>query len=502
MSPDGSPDKNVFDIQQGVAIIVAVKRRTTGAKTKPLAPVLHAELWGTRNSKNQALWEHFPASLEPQDVSPHAAPWRFKPTDKETETSYLNGFSVADLFGQNGSPAPGIVTTQDEFAISWTASEAVNKVESLLATKHEAEARRLFRLCSQSQWNYEAAKKGLSDGEWRKKVIPIHYRPLDDRFTVFDSHVAVHRRERATSHLVGHDNLALAIPRQTRDEVGGWVIRYPSTHKIFAAYDINFILPLYLYAKEGRLESGHRLNLDPKLYAAISKAGGIDPPDQAGPDDDFRAATGEARPSEVKVFDYIYGVLHSPAYRETFSEFLKIDFPRIPYPPSPEVFADVSEKGEQLRRLHLMEPAAIGETPYPYFGDGDDVVASGYPKWEEEKSSPSTGSGRTGRVLVSKDQYFADVPEVAWNFHIGGYQPAQKWLKDRRGRTLSFDDITHYQRIVKILVETDRIMKEIELPLIKPARAPSAHPHHCASVQHESRCHDRAPAGTPPASAG
>ncbi len=217
--------------------------------------------------------------------------------------------------------------------------------------------------------------------------------------------------------------------------------------------------PLYRYPDpkaaqtDAFLHGGRGLNLDPNLYTAICKAAGIDPADQAGPDDDFRAATGEARPSELKVFDYIYGVLHSPAYRETFAEFLKIDFPRIPYPPSPQVFRQVSEMGEHLRRLHLMEPAAIGDTPYPYMGEGDDVVASGYPKFER------------GKVHINKDQYFADVPEIAYNFHIGGYQPAQKWLKDRRGRSLSWDDITHYQRIVKILVETDRIMREIELPL-------------------------------------
>ena len=120
---------------------------------------------------------------------------------------------------------------------------------------------------------------------------------------------------------------------------------------------------------------------------------------------------------------------------------------------SPEVFRHVSEKGEQLRRLHLMGPAAIGDAPYPYMGEGDDVVVGGFPKF---------GSGK---VHINKDQYFADVPEIAWTFHIGGYPPAQKWLKDRRGRSLSFDDITHYQRIVKILAETDRIMREIELPL-------------------------------------
>jgi len=114
-----------------------------------------------------------------------------------------------------------------------------------------------------------------------------------------------------------------------------------------------------------------------------------------------------------------------------------------------------------------MEPAAIGETPFPYVGEGDDMVAPGYPKWEPPHPDPLPAGERerVGRVHINKDQYFEGVPEVAWSFHIGGYQPAQKWLKDRRGRTLSFDDITHYQRIVKILSETDRIMKQIELAI-------------------------------------
>lgn len=228
-------------------------------------------------------------------------------------------------------------------------------------------------------------------------------------------------------------------------------------------------LPLYLYPDKANDQQDafaatkRKLNLDPKLYAAICRAAAIDPAatymacESATPEADarvdFRAMTGEGRPSEVKLFDYIYGVLHSPAYRETFAGLLKLDFPRIPYPPSSEVFRHVSEKGEQLRRLHLMEPRAIGNTPYPYMGEGDDVVASGYPKFED------------GKVCINGHQYFADIPATAWNAHIGGYQPAQKWLKDRRGRALSWDDIGHYQKIVKILAETDRIMREIELPL-------------------------------------
>jgi predicted helicase len=161
-------------------------------------------------------------------------------------------------------------------------------------------------------------------------------------------------------------------------------------------------------------------------------------------------------PDELLVFDYIYGVLHSPDYRRTYAQFLKIDFPRIPYPASPEVFAHVAEKGGQLRRLHLMEDAAIGATPYPFKGTSvsgaDNVVVK--PALSDD-----------GRVLINPDQYFDNVPAVAWEFHIGGYQPAQKSLKDRKGRALSFEDVMNYQKIIKILCETDRIMKEIQLPL-------------------------------------
>ena len=157
------------------------------------------------------------------------------------------------------------------------------------------------------------------------------------------------------------------------------------------------------------------------------------------------------------MFDYIYGVLHSPDYRATFAEFLKIDFPRIPYPASPDVFTHVSEKGEALRRLHLMEPAAIGEALYPFMGEVEDSD-------EDSVVAPAHLKYRDGRVYINPHQYFDDVPQVAWDFYIGGYQPAQKWLKDRKTRALSWDDIGHYQNIVKILLETDRIMKEIKLP--------------------------------------
>ncbi len=205
----------------------------------------------------------------------------------------------------------------------------------------------------------------------------------------------------------------------------------------------NYIFPLYLYPAEDELDQTRKVNFDPKLFAKIQKL--ATHPEHGVPD-------------EVAVFDYIYGVLHSPDYRQTFAEFLKIDFPRIPWPTTPDVFWHVRDKGEQLRRLHLMEDSAVGAAPYPLEGDGEGEVEAKFPKFEATKDG-------LGDVWINGEQRFCGVPQISWEFYIGGYQPAQKWLKDRRGRTLSFDDIRHYQKIIKILSETDRIMKEIELPL-------------------------------------
>ena len=286
------------------------------------------------------------------------------------------------------------------------------------------------------------------------------------------------------SHIIGHHNIALLIPRQSpaQEAPGGLVCATLAAQKPFSAYNFNFFCPLYLYPSETELDQTRRVNMDPAIRRRIEEAaigaqsatepaggaeGDIPPPGsaaasglasptspQGGGEESGEIAPAydaEGRPNEVAIFDYIYGVLHCPAYRETYREFLKIDFPRIPYPTSPQVFRDVQEKGTLLRRLHLMEDAAVGETPYPFTGEGDPVVAK--------------VAYEGGAVFINDSHSFENVPTIAWEFYIGGYQPAQKWLKDRKGRTLSFEDIKHYRKIIKILCETDRIMKTIDMPL-------------------------------------
>ena len=464
VAPDGGVDENVFDILPGVAIIIGVRNPKAA---RAVAEMSVGDLWGTRSNKNEVLWSSSPTQLASL-WEPRAPSYSFKERDHSVEAEYLKGISLKELMPQSSA---GTLSARDGLSVDMDRADLWLRMNELVRSDIEEFRARHSVGDDSKSWSLSAAQSDVRVHRSEEFLRPIQYRPFDKRWTFYtgtQGGIYFFPAPSVMPHVVDHPNIALGFTRKvegTRSFADILAFDQLITHHSLSLKEVNYLAPLYLYPDENTLDQTVRLNLDPKLYAAICRAAKIDPADQAGPKNDFRAATGEARPSEVKLFDYIYGVLHSPTYRAKFAEFLKMDFPRIPYLPSPQVFRHVSEKGEQLRRLHLMEAPAIGETPYPYQGSGDDVVAGGFPKWEDGKGSPSTGSGRTGRVFVNKDQYFDGVPEIAWSFHIGGYQPAQKWLKDRRGRTLSWDDIGHYQKIVKILAETDRIMKEIELPL-------------------------------------
>lgn len=159
--------------------------------------------------------------------------------------------------------------------------------------------------------------------------------------------------------------------------------------------------------------------------------------------------------------DYIYAILYSLNYRETYKEFLKIDFPRVLYPTDQEQFWQLVELGGQLRQIHLMEHYVLDKpiTTYPVSGSNEitNRLTKTDPGFVPDEDNPEIG-----KVWINEEQYFGNVPLKAWEFYIGGYQPAEKWLKDRRGRILSFEEIRHYQKIIVALMETDRIMKEID----------------------------------------
>jgi type I restriction-modification system DNA methylase subunit len=438
VSPDGSPDKNVFDIQQGVAVIIAIKTRRMGAQKQKLGELFHGEIWGNRAVKYKKLWDQLPNSTSLFAIDSREPEFPFIARNNELEATYRRSFGVNEIMPVN---TVGIVTSRDALSIDMDKKQLWHRVNEFNVLDVEG-ARNKFALGDDVQdWTVQRAKKDVASKLGDQFIQKISYRPFDVRWTYYTGSARGFQcrpRFEVMRNFIGRENIGLVTARSNKNpQTDHFIVsKFLTEAKLGESSTQSSVFPLYLYPDEQSLDQTRRVNFDPKIRKAIEVA-----------------ATDRARgvPDEVAIFDYIYGVLHCPAYRETYKEFLKIDFPRVPYPASPDVFWDVSAKGTQLRKLHLMEDAAIGSTPYKFEGEGDSIV--GKIKYEGE------------RVSINDGQGFNGVSEIAWNFYIGGYQPAQKWLKDRKGRELSFDDIRHYQKIIKILSETDRIMRTITLPL-------------------------------------
>ncbi len=458
-TPGGSTDENIFNIQQGVAISIFIKWRSAPT---PLATLHHADLWGLREvyqldtqghpvlTGGKYFWlaRHDLASTHWTTLNPEPPFYLFAPQDSSYLAEYQAGWHLPDIFRPNGDPAPGIVTCHDQFAISWTKAEACNKVERFLSTKTEDEARRLFRLCSQDQWQYAGAKSELAKGAWRQEVTEFLYRPFDRRWTVFNRHVAVHRRERVMRHMLAGENIGLTIGR------AGQVIDQHHWDIVFCTRFItefnlyrrggNNLFPLYLYTntssgdRRANLAAGFISEFAAQLGMTWVADGHGDLQQTFGPQD---------------IFTYMYAVLYSPAYRKRYAPFLKIDFPRLPLTSNSALFCALCALGARLIGLHLMEcyPAPITSFPVP----GNNIVESVRYKAQSELTA-------IGRVWINARQYFDDVPLEAWNFSIGGYQICKKWLKDRKDRKLSGDELMDYQQIVAVLAETTSLMREID----------------------------------------
>lgn len=344
----------------------------------------HYDLFGSRESKYDFLLANNLKSVQWSRLSPVEPYYFFVQKDFSYKEAYEKGFKVKELMSFNTS---GVKTHHDKELVATTPFN----------TPHN---------------------------------IQYSYRPLDNQWIDYDMDKVVRHRYDKMRHLIDKDNVSLIIGPQ--GQVVGempWNVVFVSNRLV----DTNIfyrgggiLFPLYLYSEDNNVR---KPNLDKEIWNKIN------------------ASVGEETSPE-ELFDYIYAMLHSPSYRTKYKEFLKIDFPRIPYPTNAEEYHRLSEIGSQLRKLHLMED--VPQTKLAQFNtSGDNLVDK--PQFKD------------GNVWVNKEQCFSDVPEIAWNFYIGGYQPAQKWLKDRKGRILTFDDITHYRNIITILVETDRLMNEIDL---------------------------------------
>lgn len=462
-APDGSPDQNVFEIKQGVAISVLASRpyRVFGEQSV----ITRSDLLGTDSFKFDSLLANTASSMVSETFRALSPEYIFERRDEKKKAEYEQFLSVPSIFSRNGDPAPGIVTTHDSFAVSFTPEEEIEKVESLLATQDETEARALFRLCSQSQWDYSQAKEELSNRKWLNEIVPILYRPFDVRFTVYDRHVSVHRRERVSRHFLADRNIGLSIPR-TCEIRRGWehtfCTRLMIQHHTVSLKEVNYLLPLWL--TDGWPDT-QTPNIDSGVAAGVTDETGFayrERPVARRPNWDGRGGL-RTHYGPQDLFDWIYAVLHSESYRSRYAAFLKSDFARIPLPRSMGLFRELAGLGQQLVELHVLESPRRDEFITTYTGPRNPGI--GRVGWSADAVwlDATRTSAREGHRATAPGRIgFLGVPEDVWDFHIGGYQVCHKWLKDRKGRTLSDEDIVHYQKIVVALNETIRIMAAID----------------------------------------
>ena len=463
-APDGSIDQNVFDIMQGVAITIFVK--TGNKKKNDLGEVFHHDLFGKRDFKYNFLSEKNLKSIDFKKIKFTEPFYFFVPKDEEGRLKYEEGFRPDELFKTFNT---GVVTGIDRLAIFKTKIELEKTTNSILNSEDPYTE---FNIKDSRRISKEGRLEDLKEAK-DKGIVKINYRPFDINYMYLpnkNEHWINSPRIDVMQHFLKGENIGLAIGRQgqaTGSDI--WdVLSITNTIVDFNYYRRGgeVVFPLYLYpeiSEQQALEENteRKPNLKPEIVNEIAEKLSL-------------SFTNEKEKTEntfapIDVLDYIYAVLHSPTYREKYKEFLKIDFPRVPYPRArglnplqvQEQFWKLVKLGGEIRQIHLLESPKVEDYITTYPKDGSNTITTKVAKKDWEIID-NKGTCPLGRIWINETQYFDNIPLTAWEFYIGGYQPAQKWLKDRKERTLEFDDILHYQKIIVALTETDRLMKEID----------------------------------------
>ncbi len=459
VSPDGSKDENVFDIQQGVSILIAIKDITPEnlqflqllQKVRhdyqiPEKGIFYYDVWGKREDKYNFLNTTNFHNIEWQKVDPISPFYLFIPQNDNLREEYNNYWKINDIMPIN---SVGIVTARDKLTIQ-NSPEKVAEIVKDFINLDEEKAREKYNLGKDSQdWKVTLAQKDIKDSLIENKINqdlikPILYRPFVLKYTYYTGKsggfICRPRGEVMRNMLLG-ENLGLAIGRagQAIDQ-GEWNVVFCSnfiTELNLYRRGGNNLFPLYIYPNtengQSNLIKEKNANFSAKFLTAITEKLGY-------------------LPTPEKLFNYIYGILHSPTYRERYAEFLKIDFPRIPLTNNYQLFNNLAEKGEELVNLHLMKSKKLDDLITTYQGDPETLITQIKYNSKEEK------------LTINKDCYFMGIPEEIWQFKIGGYQVLEKWLKDRKTeqKQLSQDDLIYYQKIIVVLTETIKIMTEID----------------------------------------
>jgi len=436
--PDGSKDENVFDIRQGTTIALFIKKKGGNKDSK----IFHSEIWGLRKKKYDRLLNNDITTTKWQEITPKPEFYLFVPRDERLLEQYEGFPKITEIFPLNGV---GMTTARDHFVIDGDKNRLINRIRLFKNSKYsDDELHEFFQIRKKKGWDIRKAwtmLQAVSDSDLNELVAPVLYRPFDVKWIFYHDSVVWRTVKRVMRHMM-RENLGLISNRQVN---GDFRHALCTNHIIndctvsLETRERSYVFPLYLYPDPGQkdlfsdLEESKEItpNISEKIFSALSE-------------------TYKTKPKPEDIFYYIYAVFYSNTYRAKYAEFLKTDFPRIPFTKDKRLFEKLAEYGKRLAELHLMQSPELDFPVIKFQGTGDKRV-------EKIKY------GKEGeRVYINNDQYFEGLEENIWQYRIGGYQVCDKWLKDRKGRVLSLDDIKHYCKVTTAIEHTINIQKSID----------------------------------------
>ena len=432
-TPNGGKDENVFDIRQGVAIALFVRN-----KEKKESFVYHADLYGLRQEKydwldkNEFLKENY------LPVKPQAPYYFLGKHDTETIKKYLDWKKIVEIFPLNGV---GMTTARDNFVIDFDRFTLENRIRLFKNSKYDdEELHSFFQINKKKGWNIRKAwemLQSISDIELKKYILPIAYRPFCYRYIFWHDSVVWRTVRRVMRHML-EDNIGLITARSNKssDMDHFFITDIMMETKCGERTTQSAIFPLYIYPDEKNIDlfdhtqTKKEPNIPPFIFEKLSKSY-------------------ERKPTPEEILYYIYGIFYSNIYREIYAEFLKIDFPRVPFTSDYDLFIEMGKLGKELTDLHLLKSSELDSPVSKYQGSGDNDRIEKITYKEDEQ-----------RIYINKEKYFEGITPEVWNYHIGGYQVLHKYLKERKDRMM--DDAPRYCRIVTALYKTIEIQKQID----------------------------------------
>jgi predicted helicase len=431
-TPEGGKDENVFDIRQGVAIALFIKNK----KAKE-PKVFHLDKYGLREKKYEWLDKNEFNEKNYHEIKP-VSPWYFfVPRNTSHIQQYLDWKKITEIFPVN---VTGIVTARDKFVIGFEKNEIKNRILQFRNLSLSDEIiKQAYNLKDTRGWKISSARKRLSeDSNWDSYYQKILYRPFDTRTIYYTDKMVDWGRPKVMRHML-EENIALIMPKRVETKIpwqhclcGEGIIE----HVTVSLKTIDYVFPLFLYPDKEKhdLFNQRETEKDPNIPQDVF--------------DKLSSHYGQ-KPTSEDILYYIYGVFYSNIYRQTYAEFLKIDFPRVPFTTDYDLFRKMGELGKELADLHLLKSPVLDLPVAKFQGSGDNDRIDKVTFKEDER-----------RIYINKDKYFEGIPPEVWNYHIGGYQVLRKYLKDRKGRIM--DDAPRYCRIITALSKTIEIQEKID----------------------------------------